>query len=283
MKIKLFLITYTGSLNFRNGLRTCARLRRGLEKSGHLIDIRLIQEQPRKIIPLRPHLRVIHALVATRLALSIPVGLIKKLSFALKESLTFATGILLGDASPWERRRPHYFSFDVMLTGKHVGCWQQIIDSDYDWAMVISDDAKFSNQDLAKTITEISRSLELVVKKDQVFIDLASHYSADFLRKKLSIKLKEVPSYPWLLRGDFFSNTNVSYLISRGLAKNFVNYLALSPLLRLGTIDWLTTFLGRKNPESQYVCFANPPLENGSLEGTADSSILRSAGGDKSR
>lgn len=283
MKIKLFLITYNGSLNLRGGLRTCAKLRRELEKSGHLTDIRLVQEQPREITPLRPHLRVIHSIVATRLALSIPVGLVKKLSFALKESFTFAAGILLGDASPWERRRPHYFSFDMMLTSKHVGCWQQIIDSDYDWAMVISDDAKFSKQDLAEAITEISKSLELVVKKDQVFIDLASHYSADFLRENFSIKLKEVSSHPWLLEGDFFSNTNVSYLISRGLAKNFVNYLVLSPLLRLGTIDWLTTFLGRKNPESQYVCFMNPPLENGSLRGTADSSILRSAGGDKSR
>lgn len=276
-----FLVTYPGSPNEANGRRAAeiiSLVANGIDKP----PVISMHRQPPEIRKMGFVQRFLYLVVAVKLAFSMPKGFDKKTIFSLKESVPLLAGLLLGNFSPWERRRSNYYGFDILLTQKHLNCWQALIDSEYDFGLIVSDDS------FIKSSGELGHKFaDLLDKTDGLgelaFVDLSSTYSRRFLGDKLGLETKIINQDIGLLSGDFYSNNNVCYLITKPLAEQFMDQVWTRPWLRISTIDWLTTHLGRKTEGVTYFCFEPGLVEHGSVTGNAESSILDSSRSKKAK
>lgn len=276
-----FLITYPGSPNEANGrsvAETISLVANGTDK----LPVISMHRQPPEIKKMGFVQRLVYLVVAVMLAFSIPKGIRKKTIFALKESVPLLAGLFLGNVSPWERRRSSYYGFDILLTQKHLNCWQALVDSEYDFGLVVADDAFIkSKSELEHKINDLMSRVAGLGKL--TFVDLSSTYSRQFLGDKMGLETELINQDTGFLSAVFYSNNNVCYLISKPLAEQFMNQVWIRPWLRVSTIDWLTTYLARKTLDAKYYCFEPGLVEHGSETGDAASTILDSSKSEKSK
>jgi hypothetical protein len=131
----------------------------------------------------------------------------------------------------WRRR-----SFiETSVTAKHILAWQTFLESDSQFLLCCEDDVIFRPDSVARVRALFETGLP--ERGDILFYaDLAGGLDA------AQLQIHElVDSTPGdrIVYKQPTTNTACCYLLSRGLAENFMNQISLKPSLRLVGIDWM--------------------------------------------
>jgi len=168
-----------------------------------------------------------------------------------------------------ERETPEYMRRDQFLTDKHLRAVFNFLETDNDFLLISSDDV-VRKQDspyklLDETITILDKFMDY-----PIYIELAEYYELNVLVKQFGLNEYELDSTlsNWR-RVDFFCNTGACYAINRLFARHIATTVTKLPWLRVCSIDWLLTYIGRLPSEYgpvMYFSRKEPVLQNYSLE-----------------
>lgn len=213
------------------------------------------------------HMSTLHyVLVALYLSIKQPAHWRIAIGFLWNTLFGILLGLFKKSSSLRLRNNRVYFARDMLLTDKHIRLWNHIVDSGSEFGLIFSDDLLVHLKD-SEQIDLFTRLHAILVKNEgNTYVDLSVPYSPYYMEQKLRIKLESISED--FMTGLFFSSTSACYMISRDLAQQFINMLAVSPWLKAGSIDWLLTYIGRKTQKessTRYLRLSKNVIVNQSL------------------
>ena len=153
------------------------------------------------------------------------------------------------------------------VTKKHIRAWRNFNVSSAEYIMVFEDDIvckESSNNKLKKLIKSLKKN-----NFEFQYIDLAGGYSL----KKIIPKEKIVQeNNSFIITNGIYTNTACGYILSKGLVRNWLDYLDKEKFNKNFPIDFLMNYLGDKiKLKSFSKHFEDSIFLHGSFNGKVDS------------
>jgi hypothetical protein len=168
-----------------------------------------------------------------------------------------------------ERETPAYMRRDQFLTDKHLRAIFNFLETDNEFLLIASDDV-VKKQDSPQRLLEETITILDKFNDYPIYIELAEYYELNVLVKQFGLHEYELdPTLGNWRRVDFFCNTGACYAINRRFARHIATTVTKMPWLRVCSIDWLLTYIGRLPNEYgpiMYFSRKEPVLQNYSLE-----------------
>jgi hypothetical protein len=173
--------------------------------------------------------------------------------------------------SPWGRSalaEKKRISFrETAVTNKHIHAWNAFLESGAEFFICFEDDAVFK-EDSSNRVNELLVNLSQRSPSSRIYVDLAGgcEYSA---LKIDNLETGRDGSFRYYCKP--VTNTACCYLLSRPLAKYFIEMVIRRPWLRLIGVDWLMNKLFILAAEDGVECtcmHASPTIfKHGSVTG----------------
>jgi len=152
------------------------------------------------------------------------------------------------------RRGKKYSWKQLNLTGKHVFIWQDFLESDSDFLLVLEDDVvgdSESDRRLADVFQWISK-----IDGRPLFVNLIHQF--DLREWSTESDIPNLPGYFYTTK--VFANTTGAYIVNRKMASYLFEAILTNPSLRVVGADWLIGLLGMKfTDQTSFVCLNTMP------------------------
>jgi hypothetical protein len=142
------------------------------------------------------------------------------------------------------RRGEKYSWRQLNLTGKHVFLWQDFLESDSDFLLVLEDDVVGDFESFSR-LAEILQGIS-AIDNHPLFINLIHEF--DLRSRTIETDIPNLPNYFYATR--VFANTTGAYILNRRMASYLFEAILTSPNLRVVGADWLIGLLGMKFADS---------------------------------
>ena len=130
------------------------------------------------------------------------------------------------------------------LTGKHIFTWQDFLESNSDFLLVLEDDVVGDSQSLSRLAMVLD---ELSAFNDRpLFVNLIHEF--DLRSRSIETDIKNLPNYFYVTK--VFANTTGAYILNREMANYLFEAILTNPNLRVVGADWLVGLLGMKFPDA---------------------------------
>lgn len=141
------------------------------------------------------------------------------------------------------------------LTNKHIFAWQQFLETDSEYLLVLEDDA-IENP---KNTIEISEVLALIatLKNKAVIVNLINHFDLS----ELNVESHTTISGMRVGTSRIFANTTGAYLANHLAIEMLFKQILQNPVMRVVGADWMIGLLGNKFPKNVTAVALN--LESG--------------------
>jgi hypothetical protein len=159
------------------------------------------------------------------------------------------------------RRGAKYSWRQLNLTGKHVFIWQDFLETDADFLLVLEDDV-FGHSQSSRLLAEVLQGISNL--NYPVFVNLIHQF--DLRSRTIEIDIPNLPSNLYATK--VFANTTGAYILNRNMASYLFEAILTNPNLRVVGADWLIGLLGMKFADStDSICLNSMPgiFENQSL------------------
>ena len=162
------------------------------------------------------------------------------------------------------------------LTQKHLRAWNQLVDSESEFLMVLEDDAVLLESGEFR-IKQMISSLSNTNSNQPLLVQISSGFSFEHLKVDHLLLNEFNSNYVKMTRP--FINSTAGYIINRKLAENFLDSVSNNPIVLLNNADFLINrllmmkYFELKN--KNIICFhlSTPIVDNASLSGKYESSI----------
>jgi hypothetical protein len=162
------------------------------------------------------------------------------------------------------------------LTQKHLRAWNQLVDSESEFLMVLEDDAVLLESGEFR-MKQLISSLSNSNSNQPLLVQISSGFSFEHLKVDHLLLNEFNSNYVKMTRP--FINSTAGYIINRKLAENFLDSVSNNPIVLLNNADFLINrllmmkYFELKN--KNIICFhlSTPIVDNASLSGKYESSI----------
>jgi hypothetical protein len=158
-------------------------------------------------------------------------------------------------------------AIEVIVTDKHIRAWDQFLESDSDYFLVLEDDVIFVDDSIDR-FCRLLKKIQQYEEINALYVDLAGGVSSDELGiEKLTLTREE----GLIFYQKPVTNTACAYLVNRTTVSQFREILMDFPSHRLIGVDWMMNqlFIDMVKSSQKVICIHSdvPIFRHGSASG----------------